>query len=302
LSAGNPETRKTALFSYLLAGVPFLLWDNIPRVTSLDCDHINAALTSAIVSDRLFHTQTVRDAAATTIQVFTGNGVVASGDMRSRVLRVALHVDREDPENRPFERPDPLQWTRENRASILRDLYTILCVKTGPASREKTRMKKWWRMIGHPIELVTGVDFEAMISESGGIDPIREGRATVVRMLMERFGQSAFYARDVAHASYAAGPDDDAESDAIPPTAKPAWTGEEIERFRDAMQTAMGAKEDIARSGRLADYNYWTAQRIGRRLQSLADMPVVVEHCTMTLRARRSPDKRGTAFSIEVDV
>ena len=47
-------------------------------------------------------------------------------------------------------------------------------------------------MIGHPIELLSGVNFEAMISESGGADPTREGLATVVRMLEERFEQDVF--------------------------------------------------------------------------------------------------------------
>jgi hypothetical protein len=57
-------------------------------------------------------------------------------------------------------------------------------------------------MIGHRIELLSGVDFESMISESGGVDPMREGLATVVRMLMERFGPYVFYARDVVWAAH----------------------------------------------------------------------------------------------------
>ena len=158
--SSNPETRRTALFSYLLAVTPLLLWDNIARETALNCDYVNAALTSPTISDRMYHTQTTREAAATTIQVFTGNSIIASGDMRSRVFKAALMVDREDPENRPFKRSDPLRWTRENRASILHDLYTILCWRPGAPVREKTRMKAWHGMIGHPIELLSGVDFE----------------------------------------------------------------------------------------------------------------------------------------------
>ena len=135
--SGNAETRRTSLFSYLLAGTPLLFWDNIPRETAMNCDHINLSLTSPTFSDRLFHTQTPGDAPATTIQVFTGNGITAKGDMRSRAFKVTLKVDREDPENRPFKRSDPLRWTRENRAAILRALYTILCWKPRrPGSRK----------------------------------------------------------------------------------------------------------------------------------------------------------------------
>jgi hypothetical protein len=84
---GNAETRRTSLFSYLLAGTPLLFWDNIPRETAMNCDHINLSLTSPTFSDRLFHTQTPHAAAATAIQVFTGNGITAKGDMRSRAFK-----------------------------------------------------------------------------------------------------------------------------------------------------------------------------------------------------------------------
>ena len=298
--SGNAETRRTALFSYLLAGTPFLLWDNIGRETAINCDHVNASLTSPAVSDRMFHTLTVRHASSVTIQAFTGNGIVAKGDMRSRAFKVTLNVDREDPENRRFKRSDPLGWTRDNRVSILRDLYTILCWRPEAPAREKTRMKTWFRMIGHRIELLSGVDFKSMISESGGADPTREGLATVVRMLEERFGRYVFHARDVVLAAHPALPDDEDEA-TTPTPMKPAWTQEEVERFGDGLQAAMDEKEEARRARWQMDAT-WTSRRIGRRLQALADRPVVIERSTMTLRACSSLDKRGAEFSIEFDV
>jgi hypothetical protein len=285
--SGNAETRKTSLFSYLLAGTPLLFWDNIGRETALNCDYVNASLTSPTFKDRMFHTQTVREAAATTIQVFTGNAITAKGDMRSRAFKIALNVDREDPENRPFKRPDPLRWTRENRAAILRDLYAILCWKTEAPAREKTRMKTWFRLIGHRIELLSGVSFESMISESGGVDPTREGLATVVRMLMERFDRDVFYARDIVLAMFG---DDNTLG----------WISEEVERFRDGLRMAMDEKEETSRGRWQTDA--WTPRRIGRRLQALTERPVVIDRCTMTLRARSSLDKHGAAFFVEIDI
>jgi hypothetical protein len=291
----NAETRRTALFSYLLAGTPLLLWDNIGRETALNCDHVNASLTSPSVADRMFHTQMVRNAPSQTIQCFTGNAIVAKGDMRSRAFKVTLNVDREDPENRRFKRSDPLRWTRENRVSILRDLYTILCWKPAAPVREKTRMKSWFRMIGHRIELLSGVDFESMISDSGGADPTREGLATVVHMLDERFGRDVFHADDVVNAAGWTPADK-----AAPVLVKPAWTGEEVEQFRDGLRAAMDEKEEIVRSRWQTET--WTAQRVGRRLQALSDRPVVIDRCTMTLRRQLSIDKHGARFSVEVDV
>jgi hypothetical protein len=298
--SGNPEARRTALFSYLLAAAPLVVWDNIARETALNCDYVNASLTSSTVSDRMFHTQTVRAAAATTIQCFTGNAITAKGDMRSRVFKVALSVDREDPENRPFKRSDPLRWTRQNRISILRDLYTILCWKLDVPAREKTRMKAWFRMVGHRLELLSGINFEAMISDSGAIDPTREGLATAVRMLEERFKRDFFYARDVASAMRQATSDDDDDADATSALLKPAWTQDEVEQFQDGLRTAMDDKEEPSRGRWQVDT--WTSQRIGRRLQALANRPVVIDRCTVTLRINPALAKRGAAFSIEIDV
>jgi hypothetical protein len=291
--SGNAEARKTALFSYLLAATPLLFWDNIQRETALNCDYVNIALTSPTFTDRMFHTQATRSAPAQTIQVFTGNAITAKGDMRSRAFRAALNVDREDPENRPFKRSDPLLWTRENRAAILRALYTILCWKPAAPTREKTRMKTWFRTIGHRLEVLSGVDFEAMISESGGTDPTREGLATAVRMLEARFGQNVFHARDVVRAMHSAPAEDDDDS-------APAWTGDEVEQFRDGLRMAMDEQEVSGRGRGQADD--WTSLRMGRRLLALADRPVAVDRHTVVLRRRSSIDKRGAAFTVEIEV
>ena len=139
-----------------------------------------------------------------------------------------------------------------------------------------------------------------MISEGGGADPTREGLATVVRMLEERFERNVFYARDVAWAMMHYAPSDDDDDDAAPTPSKPAWTSEEIEQFQDGLQTAMDKKEETSRGRGQADA--WTSIRIGRRLQALANRPVVINRCTMTLRINPALAKRGAAFSIEIDV
>ena len=90
------------------------------------------------------------------------------------------------------------------------------------------------------------------------------------------------------------------DDDATPTLLKPAWTQDEVEQFQDGLQTAMDEKEETSRGRWPADT--WTSQRIGRRLQALADRPVAIDHCTMTLRMNPASAKRGAAFSIEIDV
>jgi hypothetical protein len=151
----NREERKKALFSYLRQGVACLGWDNIPRGTRITCPHIEAALTAAEISDRVLGVSRVETVPSTTVQIFTGNAIGPRGDMTSRSLMLALNVDRPDPENRAFEHPDPLAWTRAHRRQIVQALYVLLVAGAlnRPSSQEaKTRFKGWWTLVGWPME------------------------------------------------------------------------------------------------------------------------------------------------------
>ena len=122
----NEEERRKALMSYFLAGVPYILWDNIPRGTQISCPHIERSCTSAFYTDRRLGVSEAVRTAAGAIHLFTGNDIGAKGDMASRSLTVRLDADRADPENRDFKHPDPVAWTDAHRVEILRALYTIL--------------------------------------------------------------------------------------------------------------------------------------------------------------------------------
>ena len=71
----NEEERRKALMSYFLAGVPYILWDNIQRGTQISCPHIERACTSAFYTDRrLGVSESVRTAAGA-VHLFTGNAI-----------------------------------------------------------------------------------------------------------------------------------------------------------------------------------------------------------------------------------
>jgi hypothetical protein len=152
----NEEERRKALLSYLMHGVPYILWDNIARGTQVSCPHIEKSCTSAFYADRKLGVSEMVQASAASIHVFTGNNISPKGDLASRSLQVRLDVDRLDPENRDFKHPDPIGWTRANRSKILRSLYVILL--GNPALDEKrdapmkTRFKMWYRLVGAAVE------------------------------------------------------------------------------------------------------------------------------------------------------
>jgi hypothetical protein len=153
----NEEELRKAFMAYALEGVPFIVWDNIPRGESISCPTIEKALTAETCTDRILGVSEVRTVPCTMVIAFTGNNVSARGDMASRSLKVRFEVDRSDPENRKFKHPDPIGWTEANRGRILQAVYTILLAnpRLRPRSNQEpaqTRFKAWWHLVGSAIE------------------------------------------------------------------------------------------------------------------------------------------------------
>jgi hypothetical protein len=152
----HEEERRKALFSYLAEGVAAVVWDNIPRGSTISCSSIEKSLTTETYSDRVLGESRTRTVPAFTIIFFTGNNIAPRGDMASRSLNARLAVGRPDPENREFKHPDPIAWTEAHRGNILRALYTVMlgnprlrAQNPGPA---ETRFKAWWHLIGSAVE------------------------------------------------------------------------------------------------------------------------------------------------------
>jgi hypothetical protein len=164
----NEEERRKALLSYFMDGVPYILWDNVPRGITISCPHIERSCTAETYVDRKLGVSERVQASATTIHLFTGNNIGPKGDLASRSLQARIEVDRTDPENRPFRHGDPIGWTEANRVKILRTLYTILLgnpeLKKPRNAPAKTRFKLWWRVAGAAIE-------NAAKLHSAAIDP-----------------------------------------------------------------------------------------------------------------------------------
>ena len=103
------EERRKALMSYLMQGVPFILWDNIRRGTQIDCPHIERSCTASTYADRKLGVSEAVATSASVIHIFTGNNVSPRGGVASRSLQITLTTDRDDPENRAFKHTDPVQ-------------------------------------------------------------------------------------------------------------------------------------------------------------------------------------------------
>ena len=203
--SSNEEERRKALMSYFLYGVPYILWDNIPRGAQISCPHIEKSCTSAYYSDRRLGVSEMVCTAASTIHFFTGNNIGAKGDLASRSLHIRLDVDRVDPENRPFKHPDPIGWTENHRAEILPALYTILLgnpqLKAPRDAEGKTRFKMWWRLVGSAVENATKLvgqelDFRKLFIEQEEDDEDSATLADALEVLVKKWPEQ-FTASDV---------------------------------------------------------------------------------------------------------
>lgn len=193
----EPEERRKALFSAARDQVPFLVFDNVTRGVSIDCEHVNKHLTSATVRDRILGSTKTAEYAASTVVAFTGNAIGPKGDFSSRVMVIELNAGRPDPENRNFKHADPIGWVREHRNEILAALYTILMVPRPVVAQAKTRFKTWWNLIGHPIEVVSGVDFGKLLSVQEQKDDETTAVVKLFAALWAKHGAQPFKASDV---------------------------------------------------------------------------------------------------------
>jgi hypothetical protein len=290
----NEEERRKCLFSYLGEGVPAVVWDNIPRGSTISCPSIEKSLTAATYSDRVLGQTATRTVPSTSINFFTGNNITPRGDMASRSLQVRLTVDRPDPENREFRHVDPMAWTADHRGNILRALYTVLLgnprLRDGAPAAAETRFKMWWHLCGSAIEhaaelhakdsaervaaLVadapaappTKISFSKMFLSGEADDEQSSSLATVLDVLRTNW-KDGFKASDVA-----------------------LFTGqasEEAVEFKAALEAASGKLLPII-----------TATTITWRLKALTDAPVLLDDGVVVLRYASDKSKNGGGFIV----
>jgi hypothetical protein len=205
----SEESRAKAIFSLLLQGVPFVVFDNIPRGTKISSPTIEAISTSMEYSDRVLGVSRIETVSCTTVFCWTGNHIYGKGETASRTLNACVEVNQPDPENRDFKHPDAIRWTLDHRGEILAALYTIMLgnprLRQGEKERPqaKTRFKEWQHLIGSGIEYAAGlygesIDFGQMFLSGEADDEETSDMAELLRILDRRFpDQKRFKGGDV---------------------------------------------------------------------------------------------------------
>ena len=284
----NEDERRKALFSYQRQGVSEINWDNIQRGAQISSPAIEKSLTVLENSDRVLGESRNETLSADALQTFTGNNIGPKGDMVSRSFRIIINVDRPDPQNRPFVHPDPIEWTRQHRAGILRALYTILingCRNRPSDLVSKTRFKDWYDLCGWPLEhaaLLIGVKIDCAKLIAAGESGDSETTAAIALLseLTTTFGTKDFTAKDITALIEAGTPK---PFDPPTPTAK-----EKTERLLDAFAELIG--KPLRR---------YSPGAIGKLLNNrLVDLPTFLDDTTATLKA--SSEKHLVYYRIKI--
>ena len=289
----SDEERRKAIFSYFSAGIGLLVWDNIPRGESISCPTIEKSLTAEELSDRILGESRTLAVSATTIMAFTGNNISPRGDLASRSLNIRLAVSRADPENREFKHPDPISWTLANRRRILAALYAIMLVPREPSQRAKTRFKDFWPLAGHPVELVSGVDFAELFKRNDGLDEETNAVAMLFGDLRALYGDRKFTAADFC-------------KELNPTFGEWGNVGlgnggtsdrEREQQKREKGDILRGALEEAA-GGKRFPPGPVSAHRAAKKVQALVDRTVFCGDETLRLRAHQHHE--GNNYSIHL--
>ena len=276
--SSNEEERRKALMSHFLLGMPYILWDNIPRGLQISCPHIERSCTAAYYSDRRLGVSEIARASAATIHLFNGNNIGAKGDLASRSLNIRLSADRADPENRAFTHPNPIDWTKNHRSDILAALYTILLgnphLKTPHDADGKTRFKMWWRLVGSAVEHAAGLtgevlDFQKLFTAQEEEDEESASLADVLEILLEKW-PDGFTASEVAGLINNPSPD----------------ANEQVLR-------------DYLLPGALSSYVF-SASTTSRMLKKHLDGPVRSGERTLVLRSQEDKHLKMRVFGVEI--
>lgn len=123
LPSAEDEMRKT-LTATLRAGATVMIYD---EVTELRSSALNSLVTAERWSDRKLGASERIELPNRASLYFAGNNVQVTGDAARRTIRIRLHSDLPDPENRSgFRHNDLKEWVTEHRRDLLEACLTLV--------------------------------------------------------------------------------------------------------------------------------------------------------------------------------
>jgi hypothetical protein len=195
------ELRKK-ITAILLHGVQHIHLDN--WVVPIKGAVMSSLLTSDVWTARVLNVSEMASVPARMALFASGNNTTVVQDMVPRSIQVRLKTDLERPETRTnFRHDDLIGYIKENRSTLLTDLYTIIrgFRQAGSPNLNNVtlgRFEGWARNIAAMVDWVTGynvVDSQADLFEN---DPEDQTAAECLAALREVYADKSFTAAQVA--------------------------------------------------------------------------------------------------------
>lgn len=189
--ADKDEEMGKAILSILSTGSACVLFDNIPKGSSLKSNELAKAMTSSVYSGRILGGNNIGEYPSNCLWAFTGNNIKLTGDYSTRVLPCMIVPDMSNPETRKFTRGDIGDWVARNRSKILSAALTIIMggasIKGNP-TENSCRFKEWDRMVRLPLWKASGMDLTELFKKSAAQNNAGGSLFEMMEQLVKAFG------------------------------------------------------------------------------------------------------------------
>lgn len=202
----DEETRKR-LFTVLLAGDRVMIWDNI--LGHFDSAALASFITSEVYEDRKLGFSEKSKIPNRLLVLLTGNNLALAGDMPSRVLKLRLDTQLENPTTRQFN-GNPLEYIKQHRQALVMAGLTV--IKGYLASTEykdkkiprSTRFDVWDLLVRQPIAWLSNyldyseyLDPAKALEEATNNDPEKETLGLALTLIQETMGAKWWTTREL---------------------------------------------------------------------------------------------------------
>lgn len=196
----DDELAKTVLAA-LRQGGRVLLFDNAPNGAVVDQPEIAKLVTTGTYLGRVLGQSTVVELPAPAAFLGTGNNLRIESDLTSRLIEIRLDARMERPDQRRFQRTDPVGWVLANRGAVVTAALTLakgyLDAKPDMGNVRPSRFPEWDRLVRFPILWASGLDVGAKFDRAHDADPTLALLHTLLQSWRDVLGEKPVTAGEI---------------------------------------------------------------------------------------------------------